>query len=92
MVTGAKPSRRTTTMTTACAHVEPGSERAGKPVKSASLGVERIGRGLFRGTKAVRMRAYVPMQGEGTMRVTCGAARRYLRQYRLVSLRNQTRG
>ena len=57
-------------MTTTCAQVEVGSERVGKPVKSASLGVERIGRGLFRGTGVDRLRAYCSMQGEGMMRVT----------------------
>lgn len=42
-------------MTTTCAEVEEGSERTGKPVASASLGVERIGRGLSRDTGGVRL-------------------------------------
>jgi hypothetical protein len=38
-----------------CTEVEEGSERADKPVVSASVGVERIGRGLSRGTGVVRL-------------------------------------
>ena len=68
-------------MTTVCTHVEVGSERAGKPVAFASVGVERIGRGLSRGTGVVRVRAYWLAQGEETMKVTCGAKQWFVRPY-----------
>jgi hypothetical protein len=42
-------------MTTTCTEAEEGSERADKPVVSASLGVERIGRELSRDTEKVRL-------------------------------------
>lgn len=54
-MTGAKLSRKIVARTTRCTLPEPGSPRAGRPVVSAMVGVETIGREFSSRTVDVRL-------------------------------------
>lgn len=54
-MTGARLSRKIVARTTRCTLPEAGRPRAGRPVVSAMVGVETIGRELTSGTEDVRL-------------------------------------